>query len=448
LILGIQEGHSQPEISFEFVSSNFDRPVDIANAGDGSKRLFIVDQTGYIRIIDSLGIQLTEPYLDIDDMILTEGEKGLLGLAFHPDYASNGFFYINYTNSDSDTRIARYKVSASNPDSAVLASEKILFSIDQPYENHNGGCLKFSPIDGYLYIALGDGGNGGDPQCHAQDSLDILGKILRVDVNQNIDNAPYYGIPHDNPFVDNPNGLDEVWCLGLRNPWRISFDRDNGNLWIADVGQMEREEVNLQLASSEGGENYGWKVMEGFYCYDPDPVDGDCPVGTPSCDSPIYTDPLFTYPHSGPESGHSVTGGFVYRGCKYSELSGYYLMSDYISGNVWLLDSLGNKFFYSNLLKKVSSFGESESGELYVTSLLGNALYEVRETTIPQDVIITPADNPLTGMIEAVNSITVKGTIDIVPGETVQFSAPNIIIEDTLNVKNASVILVVRKCDE
>ncbi|RLA51768.1 MAG: hypothetical protein DRQ65_07595, partial [Gammaproteobacteria bacterium] len=350
--------YSQPNISFELVSNDFDRPVDIANAGDGSKRLFIVDQTGYIRIIDSLGNQLPEPFLDIDDKTFTGGERGFLGLAFHPDYATNGYFFVNYTDNNSDTKIARYKVSASNPDSADVFSEKIMFDIDQPYPNHNGGCLKFSPIDGYLYIALGDGGNGGDPQCHAQDSLDLLGKILRVDVDQNINTPPYYGIPGDNPFVGNADGLDEIWCVGLRNPWKISFDRDNGDLWIADVGQGVQEEVNFQLVSSAGGENYGWKVMEGMNCYDQDPIDGDCPSGTPSCNSPIYTDPIFYYTHSEAEGGKSLTGGFVYRGCKYPLLEGYYIMADYISGNVWLVDSLGGDIFYDNLQSKISSFGE------------------------------------------------------------------------------------------
>lgn len=439
--------HLQPSISFELVSSDFDRPVDIANAGDGSKRLFIVDQTGYIRIIDSLGNQLATPFLDIDSKTFSSGERGLLGLAFHPDYQTNGYFFVNYTDNDSDTKIARYKVSGSNPDSADVSSEKIMFDIDQPYLNHNGGCLKFSPVDGYLYIALGDGGNGGDPQCHAQDSLDLLGKILRVDVDQNIDTVPYYGIPGDNPFVGNEDALDEIWCVGLRNPWRISFDRDNGDLWIADVGQGVQEEVNFQLASSNGGENYGWKVMEGMNCYDPDPIDEDCPAGTPLCNSPIYTNPMFYYTHTETEGGKSLTGGFVYRGCKYPRLEGYYIMADYISGNVWLLDSLGGDIFYDNLQSKISSFGESESGELYATSLTGNALYEVRETSIPYDVVITEADNPLKGTFEAVNSITVQGEIEVFPGLTVTLFAPNLIIEDALNVNNTSVIQIIKKCD-
>jgi glucose/arabinose dehydrogenase len=447
LFFGIDHVYLQPDISFELVSNDFDSPVDVTNAGDGSKRLFIVEQTGFIRIIDSMGNQLPDPFLNIDSKVRTNGERGLLGLAFHPDYESNGYFYVNYSDNNSDTKVARYQVSASNPDSAVVASEKILFSIDQPYNNHNGGCLKFSPEDGYLYIVTGDGGSGGDPECHAQDSLDILGKILRVDVNQNINTSPYYGIPESNPFFNSADGLDEIWCVGVRNPWRISFDRDNGNLWIADVGQNEREEINFQLASSVGGENYGWKVMEGLFCYDPDPVDGDCPTGTPSCNSSVFTDPLFQYPHSGPENGHSVTGGFVYRGCKYGGLYGYYIMADYITGNVWLLDSLGNDIFYSDLLTGASSFGESETGELYATSLTGNALYEVRETSIPQDVIITEADNPLKGTIEAVNSITVKGSIVVFPGQTVTFIAQQIFIEDTLSVDNNSVIQVIKKCD-
>jgi glucose/arabinose dehydrogenase len=446
-ILIPQHAHLQPSLAFELVSNSFDAPVDITNAGDGSKRLFIVDQTGYIRIIDSLGNQLADPFLDIDSKIFTQDERGLLGLAFHPDYANNGYFYVNYTDNNSDTKIARYQVSPSNPDSAVVSSEKIMFDINQPYSNHNGGCLKFSPVDGYLYIAVGDGGSAGDPECRAQDSLSFFGKILRVDVNQNVDVAPYYGIPADNPFVGNADGADEIWCVGLRNPWRISFDRDNGNLWIADVGQDEQEEVNFQLVSSNGGENYGWKVMEGEFCYDPDPIDSDCPTGTPSCNSPIFTDPLFNYPHSGPESGHSLTGGFVYRGCRYPQLEGYYIMADYISGNVWLLDSLGNDIFFDNLTASISSFGESENGELYATSLATNALYEVRETSIPYDLVITEANNPIRGMYEAVNSITVQGSIVVFPGQTTTFFAQKIYIQDTLSVNIESVIQIEKICD-
>jgi len=235
--------------------------------------------------------------------------------------------------------------------------------------------------------------------------------------------------------------------VGLRNPWKISFDRDNGNLWIADVGQSVQEEVNFQLASSNGGENYGWKVMEGMNCYNDDPVDGDCPSGTPSCNSPIYTNPIFHYTHSETEGGKSITGGYVYRGCKYPELEGYYIMADYISGNVWLLDSLGGDIFFDNLQSKVSSFGEGESGEIYATSLTGHALYEIRETSIPYDIVITEADNPIKGTFEAVNSITVQGEIVVFPGETVTLIAPHLIIEDALNINNASVIQIVRKCD-
>jgi len=299
---------AQPQLAFVEIMSGFDRPVDIANAGDGSNRLFIVEAEGYIYIIDSTGTMLETPFLDISDKTNAQGERGLLGLAFHPDYETNGYFFINYTNLDSDTRIARYKVSDTDPDEADPTSEVIMFAINQPYTNHNGGCLQFGPNDGYLYISSGDGGNSGDPQCRAQDSLDLLGKILRVDVDQNVNTPPYYGIPADNPFVGNPNGADEIWAVGLRNPWKISFDRANGNLWIADVGQDVQEEVNLQLANSPGGENYGWKVMEGENCYDSDPIDTDCPNATPSCDSDVFTDPLFFCTQNGDEDCRSLTG--------------------------------------------------------------------------------------------------------------------------------------------
>ena len=435
-------------IQFVEVMSGFARPVDIANAGDGSNRLFIVDANGYVYIIDSTGALLEDPFLDISDQTDGGGEQGLLGLAFHPDYEENGYFFVNYTDLNGDTKVSRFEVSDMDQNVADTSTQAVMLEVVQPYDNHNGGCLKFSPVDEYLYIALGDGGSFGDPECRAQDSLDLLGKILRVDVDQNISTAPYYGIPSDNPFASNPDGADEVWCVGLRNPWKISFDRLTGDLWIADVGQGEQEELNFQLASSTGGENYGWKVMEGDECYDSDPVDGDCPQGTPSCFSEIYTGPIFDYPHSGTESGRSVTGGYVYRGCKFPALYGKYIMADYISGNGWLMDSLGNDIFTAAPPQRISSFGESESGELYAVSLegTGRRLYEVRETSLPYDLEITIADDPVSGTYRAANSITIVGNITVMPGETLTLIAPEVIVQDSLVVNDPSVIVVETSC--
>lgn len=436
---------AQPNLSFVEIPNNFDRPVDIANAGDGSNRLFIVDQTGYIRIFDSTGTILSEPFLNIDSKVSTNGERGLLGMAFHPDYADNGYFFVNYINNDQDTRVARYKVSEDNPNKADSLSEKVLIALEQPGTNHNGGSLHFSPVDGYLYIAFGDGGGSGDPDCYGQNRQSFHGKILRIDVDQNVDSIPYYAVPEDNPFVDDSTMLDEIWCLGLRNPWKFAFDRDNGNMWIADVGQGEQEEVNLQLASSVGGENYGWKVMEGMFCHDPDGE--NCPTGTPGCSSAVYTDPLFFYTHSETEGGRSITGGYVYRGCKYPALEGLFIMADYIEDHVWLLDSLGNKTFFNGMPRRITSFGESESGELYAVGINTSMFYEIRETGVPYDLEIDIADSPLTGTYEAVNSIIVKGDVEVAAGDTVFLVAPKIEINNDVDLTSSSIVHVKKRCD-
>lgn len=230
--------------------------VTITNAGDS--RLFVVDQAGYIRIVDTNGQVYPEPFLDIHEKVVFEGERGLLGLAFHPQYASNGYFFVNYVEQGNRTRISRFEVSADNADRADPESELNLITQLQPFNNHNGGDLKFGP-DGFLYIALGDGGGSGDPDNRARNPMERLGKMLRIDVNQ----GDPYAIPTSNPFYDSTTALGEIWALGLRNPWRFSFDRLTGDLWIADVGQSELEEINFQSAASEGGENYGWRCYEG-----------------------------------------------------------------------------------------------------------------------------------------------------------------------------------------
>ena len=259
---------AQTKIALNVYAGGFTRPVDIVNAGDS--RLFIVEQRGIIKIIDGNGQVLSTPFLDIDARVGSQGnEQGLLGLAFHPDYANNGFFYVNYTNNSGDTRIARFKVSADNPNVADPNSEKLLLPVDQPYSNHNAGDLTFGP-DGYLYFGLGDGGSGGDPQNNGQTATAYLGKMLRIDV----DNGDPYAIPPTNPFKDTDFYLDEIWATGLRNPWRFSFDRLTGDLWIGDVGQDAWEEIDFQPASSTGGENYGWRCYEGNHVYS---MSGSCP---------------------------------------------------------------------------------------------------------------------------------------------------------------------------
>ena len=281
-------------IELEPVITGLDRPVAITNAGDGSDRLFITLLGGQIRIFDGQQI-LAQPFLDISSLVTSGGEQGLFSVAFHPDYANNGWLYVDYTDLNGNTVIASYSISA-DPNIVDPASAAILLSISQPFANHNGGQLQFGP-DGYLYIGMGDGGSGGDPQNNAQTLSTLLGKMLRIDV----DGAPPYSIPADNPFINDPVAREEIWALGLRNPWRFSFDRQTGDLFIADVGQSTLEEVDFQPSHSTGGANYGWRLMEGSDCYNP----------TTNCNNGMLTLPILEYDHS---LGCSITGGYRYRG--------------------------------------------------------------------------------------------------------------------------------------
>ncbi len=357
---------AQPEILLTSYATGFTHPVDIQHANDD--RLFIVERAGYIKIIDGTGTTLSTPFLDIDALVHSfggQGEIGLLGLAFHPDYANNGYFYVHYTNNNDNSNISRFSVSATNPNEADVASELILMTISQPYLNHNGGCLKFGP-DGYLYIGMGDGGSAGDPQNNSQNTMSMLGKMLRIDV----DNGSPYAIPADNPFVGDPDVLDEIWAIGLRNPWRFSFDQLTGDLWIGDVGQGAREEIDMQLASSAGGENYGWRCYEGNNTYN---TSGCGPASD-------YIAPVEEYNHSG--GSCSVTGGYVYRGSEYPILYGTYIYADYCSARFWTLtpDGLGG---YTNNLSNtysgfdISSFGEDAQGELYIARMTAGTIYKL-----------------------------------------------------------------------
>ena len=363
-----------PTIQLQPVASGFASPVTVTNAGDGSGRLFIVQQPGQIRILIN-GTVLPTPFLDIHELVSCCGEQGLLGLAFHPDYTNNGFFYVDYTDVNGNTKVARYTVSKNDPNIADPNSVFPILSQSQPFSNHNGGQLAFGP-DGYLYIALGDGGSGGDPQENGQNLQTWLGKILRVDVNG--DNFPgdpnrNYAVPPDNPFVGNPNALDEIWAYGVRNPWRCTFDRVTGDFFIADVGQNSWEEINFQPAASTGGENYGWDVLEGMHCFE------DIPQG--SCTQFLTggsTLPVLEYSHS---LGCSVTGGYRYRGQLYPQLDGIYFYSDLCSGTIWgaIQDNQG-RWVNHDLLNSgliVTTFGEDESGEVYVADYSGGTLYQL-----------------------------------------------------------------------
>ena len=336
------------------------RPVYAGHAGDGSGRLFVIEKEGRIRIV--AGGQLApDPFLDITGIVSSRAnERGLLGLAFHPDYASNGRFFVNYTQLRGATVVAEYRVSA-DPDRADPSSAQVLLTQPQPFANHNGGMLAFGP-DGMLYVALGDGGAAGDPQNHGQRLDTWLGALLRLDVSE----PGIYRVPSDNPFVGVSEARGEIWAYGLRNPWRFSFDRATGDLYIADVGQNLYEEIDFAPASSSGGENYGWKLMEGFSCF---------VEGSPQCNSLRFTDPIAVY---GRDAGCSVTGGYVYRGAAHPALVGAYVFGDYCSGNVWTLrrDAAGawQMTLQGEVDARITSFGEDEAGELYITDDAGRLL--------------------------------------------------------------------------
>jgi glucose/sorbosone dehydrogenase len=342
------------DIALQPLATGLGPITSIANAGDGS--LFVTLQTGKIAIFSGGQVQPT-PFLDLAPVVSCCVERGLLGLAFHPQYASNRFFFVDYTNTAGNTVIARYQRSTDSAGTAEPGSGVVLLTIAQPFANHNGGQLQFGP-DGYLYIGMGDGGSANDPQCNAQRDDTLLGKLLRIDVNQNVNAPPFYGIPPSNPFAAPGAPLDEIWAKGLRNPWRFSFDRATGDLFIADVGQSAREEIDFQPRSSAGGENYGWKSMEGTLCG----AGGSagCPAGVLPCNSPVFKSPLYEYSHVGGGCSGTVIGGYVYRGSAYPSLAGIYFYGDYCFG--WLF---GNGQRLTPLIPQLTTFGEDASGELY-----------------------------------------------------------------------------------
>lgn len=336
---------------WQLIASGLTRPVDLQSAFDGSGRLFIIEKYGAIRIFKD-GFVLQEPFLNIADRVNDErNEMGLLGLAFHPDFEQNGYFYVNYTGQGGHTRISRFQASG---DTADPNSETVLMVINQPFPNHNGGAVVFGP-DGYLYLGLGDGGSGGDPMKNGQNTNSMLGKILRIDVNS----GDPYAIPTDNPFGN------EVWAYGLRNPWRISFDQATGDLWIGDVGQNEWEEIDFLPAGSPGGANFGWSVMEGSHGYDG------------GVDLSMLL-PVAEYNH---EFGCSITGGYVYRGSM-PEWNGVYLYGDYCSGIIWGIINVNGQWQNQTLFDvdgTITSFGQDEAGEIYYLSDNGNVFILARK---------------------------------------------------------------------
>jgi len=357
-----------PSVQLEEVVTGLEQPTTVVSAADGSDRLFVTQKTGLARIVQDGGV-LEAPFLDLTGAVSTDSEQGLLGLAFHPQYADNGRFFVNYTRSDGATVISEFAVS-DDANVADTDSERVLLTIPQPYANHNGGQLAFGPDD-YLYIGMGDGGDAGDPEGNGQDPSTLLGSMLRIDIAVNGGSGDPYAVPEDNPFVGTEGAQPEVWAYGLRNPWRFSFDRETGDLWIADVGQNAFEEVNVQPADSTGGENYGWNITEGESCYNES--EPETPLET--CDTEGLTGPILEYRHS---EGQSVTGGYVYRGEAIPALNGFYVFGDFVSGTIWGAASQeGGGYASIELLESgfpLVAFGEDEAGELYVADF-GGTLY-------------------------------------------------------------------------
>lgn len=368
------------EIDLEVVAGGFSRPVEITHAGD--ERLFVVEQGGVIRILHPDGTVNDDPFLDVSDLLSDGFEQGLLGLAFHPDYTTNGYFFINYTNDDGDTVVARYSVQDDNPDMADAGSALPIITVIQPFDNHNGGTLRFGP-EGYLYIGMGDGGSGNDPQGNSQNLESLLGKMLRLDIDT--DGEEPYEIPADNPFVG-VAGADEIWAYGLRNPWKFSFAHADFDLWIADVGQDALEEIN-RVEVTQAGINYGWRCYEGTQ----ENITDGCPNVTE------LTMPIAEY---GQSNGRcSITGGFLYSGEMYPNLVNKYVFADWCSGEIGITDFEGDIVWTDSFNENIYTFGEDMDGELYVGG--GETVYRIVDTSLstagfskmPFSVYPNPAGN-------------------------------------------------------
>jgi len=368
-------------VTIELHKNGFSSPVDLQNAGDD--RLFVVEQAGRIKILNADLTVNSSPFLDISSLTNGGGEQGLLGLAFHPDYANNGYFFVNYTKNNGDSRISRFSVDPADPDIALFGSELTIIEYVQPFTNHNGGAIAFGP-DGYLYIGTGDGGSGGDPGNRSQNTTILLGKMLRLDID-NTSGGNNYAIPGDNPFAGSSVNAQEIWAYGLRNPWRFSFDSDNGNLWIGDVGQQNVEEIDM-VESTEAGLNYGWRCYEGSDPYNTT----DCP---PMGD---LTFPFAEYSSATGSGNCSITGGYVYRGSTYPNLQGRYFYADYCSGLIGSVDASGTLVEHGDFSGSWVSFGVDINKELYIVSVTGS-IYKImgdplgiEDFTNSQKITMTP----------------------------------------------------------
>jgi glucose/arabinose dehydrogenase len=352
-------------VELELVIDGFEQPLYVTGAGDGSGRLFVLEKTGRVSVVR--GMERGEVFLDLSGAVSTESEQGLLGIAFSPSFAEESIVWVNYTRADGATVVSSFPASG---DRADETDEYVWLTVPQPFANHNGGMIAFGP-DGHLYVGLGDGGSGGDPDGNGQDPNTLLGSILRLNVRYDASEVrdTAYGIPEDNPFFSVRGKRSEIWAYGLRNPWRFSFDRETGDLWIGDVGQSAWEEIDFQPADSAGGENYGWNVLEGTHPYPPDASAPD--------DPDRFTPPLFEYDR---DAGKSVTGGYVYRGSEIPWLQGTYVYGDFVDGRIWGLTRAADGTVENRLLLQtpyaISSFGEDDAGELYVVDF-GGGIYRM-----------------------------------------------------------------------
>lgn len=398
---------AQTPLTTTVVASGFSSPLFVTSPPGDLQRIFIVEQLGRIRILKN-GFLLPDTFLNIQSQVSCCGEQGLLGLAFHPDYESTGYFFVNYINTAGNTVVARYQVS-SNPDKADTSAQ-ILLTINQPFANHNGGWIGFGPKDRYLCIATGDGGSAGDPLNNAQNGASLLGKLLRIDV----DTSSSYRIPPDNPFVDSAGVLDEIWAKGLRNPWRPSFDRLTGDLYVADVGQNSWEEVDFQPDTSSGGQNYGWRLKEGMHCFNP----------PSNCDPGGLAEPIYEYPHA---DGCSITGGYVYRGCAIPDLQGTYFFGDYCTGRVWSFryDGVDTTEFQERTAElgvgsfNISSFGEDGAGEIYIVGHNDGKIYKIIPNGVPSlctNCLAIPGDANGSGSLTLGDIIATVNYIFAKPG--------------------------------